>query len=422
MVRNPEQIKTFLNSSKDFKFRGLSRKDKYEWINEVLDRFKYFLLSKKHKSLVRKYIRLITGLSKAQITRLIAKKLTYGDIDASLSGRRGFKTIYGQAEKELLAETDNLHGRLSGPATRHILQRQYDVFNDTRFKILKDISPSHIYNLRASKTYRLRSLTMGRTKSAQSSIGVRIKPKPNGVPGYLRVDTVHQGDRDGQKGVYHINLLDEVLQWQIVICVEAINEAFLTGALETALHCFPFIIRNFHSDNGSEFINHNVAKMLNNLLVRQTKSRANKTNDNALVESKNGSVIRKHMGYWHIEQKHADKVNAFFMDYFNIYLNYHRPCGYATITVNDKGKRVKKYETWMTPYERFKSLKNAEQYLRQGVGFKSLDAIAFKYTDNEFAKIMQEAKRKMLSAIVDDSRLKLIKKGAVIQKKSLITK
>lgn len=402
-VTDVKQIKVFLNSSENIQFKGLSRKANYAWINGILDRFKYYSLSKKDKGFVRKYIMRITALSKAQITRLIDKKLKEGYIEASLSGKRGFRTIYGATEKELLAETDNLHERLSGPATKHILKRQYDIFNDKRFECLKNISPSHIYNLRSSRTYQLHSITVGKTKSVQSSIGVRRKPESKGSPGYLRVDTVHQGDCDGEKGVYHINLVDEILQWEIVISVEAINEANLITTLEIALFCFPVIIRNFHSDNGSEFINKNIAKMLNRLLIKQTKSRSNRTNDNALAEGKNGSVIRKHMGYWHIERKYADKINCFFMEHFNIYLNYHRPCGFATVTVNEKGKRRRKYETWMTPYERLKSLKDAENYLKPGITFKELDAIALKHTDNEFAKIMQDAKNKLFNLIVNEN-------------------
>ncbi len=421
-VTDIKQIEDFLSSTKDIQFKSLSRKAKYTWINRILDRFKYYALSKKDKGFVRKYIMRITALSKAQITRLIDTKLKEGHIKASLSGKRGFRTIYGQAEKELLAETDNLHERLSGPATKHIFERQYNFFNDKRFERLKNISSSHIYNLRMSKTYKVKSITVGKTKSVQSSIGVRCKPKPNGEPGYLRVDTVHQGDRDGEKGVYHINLVDEILQWEIIISLQAINEAGLIRTLEIALYCFPFKIQNFHSDNGSEFINKNIVKMLNRLLIEQTKSRSNKSNDNALAEGKNGSIIRKHMGHWHIKQCHASKINRFFMEYFNPYLNYHRPCGFATVTIDERGKRRKKYETWMTPYERLKSLENAESYLKPGITFKKLDAIALKHTDNEFAKIMQKAKRKLFNSIMDENDLNLLKKGEVIQKKSLTTK
>jgi hypothetical protein len=190
-------------------------------------------------------------------------------------------------------------------------------------------------------------------------------------------------------------LVDEVLQWEIVICVEAISEAHLEPALEAALAKFPFVILNFHSDNGSEFINGVVAQLLNKLLVEQTKSRSGRTNDNALVEGKNGSVIRKHMGYWHIERHHAPLIDEFYQEYFNPYLNFHRPCAFATVTIDEKGRRHKRYETYQTPYERLKSLKDAAKYLRDGFSLEALDAVASKQTDNESAAAMQAAKDRL---------------------------
>jgi transposase InsO family protein len=98
------------------------------------------------------------------------------------------------------------------------------------------------------------------------------------------------------KGIYHINAVDEVTQWEIVGATALISEAGLIPVLEAMLEQFPFRIRGFHSDNGSEFINHTVSKLLNKLLIEQTKSRPRRSNDNGLVESKNGAVIRKHIG------------------------------------------------------------------------------------------------------------------------------
>ena len=138
------------------------------------------------------------------------------------------------------------------------------------------------------------------------TIGERRRPDPQGQPGYLRVDTVHQGDRPGAKGVYHINAVDEVTQWQIVAATARISEAWLEPVLAALLRQFPFRIRGFHSDNGSEFINATVAKLLDKLLIEQTKSRPRKSGDNGLVETKNGAVIRKHIGFGHIQAAAAE--------------------------------------------------------------------------------------------------------------------
>nr|VFK09165.1 MAG: hypothetical protein BECKH772C_GA0070978_105831 [Candidatus Kentron sp. H] len=113
----------------------------------------------------------------------------------------------------------------------------------------------------------------------------------------MRVDSVHQGDLDGIKGLHHINLVDEITQFQFIGSVERISGNFLLPVLEEALlEAFPFVVRGFHSDNGSEYINKRLAGLLGKLHIREfTKSRARRINDNARVESKNGSVLPKHL-------------------------------------------------------------------------------------------------------------------------------
>src|SRR5260370_95926 len=120
---------------------------------------------------------------------------------------------------------------------------------------------------------------------------------------------------------------------------ERISEAWLEPVLCALLRQFPFRILGFHSDNGSEFINRVVARLLNKLLIEQTKSRPRHSNDNGLAETKNGAVIRKHMGYGYIPAAHAGRMQQFYTAHFNPYLNYHRPCAQAHITFDEKGRR-----------------------------------------------------------------------------------
>jgi len=136
--------------------------------------------------------------------------------------------------------------------------------------------------------YKEESITVGRTISVSRLIGIRKKHQPDGKPGYIRADTVHQGDLDGVKSVYHVNLVDEVTQWEILICVDVTTEASMAYVLTEALRLFPFVIIGFHSDNGGENINGSVSVVLQKLLIEQTKSRSSRCNDNALIERKNG--------------------------------------------------------------------------------------------------------------------------------------
>ena len=247
--------------------------------------------------------------------------------------------------------------------------------------------------------YQTKSLFYTKTNLVQRDIGIRKKPEPFGKPGYVRVDSVHQGDLDKEKGVYHINLVDEVTQAEYLICVEGISEYFLMPLLEEILKSFPTEILGFHSDNGSEYINKTVSILLNKMMIEQTKSRSRKTNDNALVEGKNGAIVRKYMGYGHIPKKYAKDINIFYRDYLNPYLNYHRFCGFATDYVNEKGKVRKVYEKYMTPIQKLLSLPNCEQYFKKGVTRELLEQQSRSENHFQAAKKVAEMRTKLFKNI-----------------------
>lgn len=406
-INNIKQIEEYIkvaggngnNENCYIEFKCESRKERYAWINQTLDKFQYLSLCKKDKGTIRKFIQKLTSISNSQLTRLIVKKRSIGEISSNQSGRNKFSTTYTAEDVSLIVSTDNAHSRLSGKATRKIFEREYKIFGKTEYVRLQNISVSHIYNLRGKRQYLSNTLFWQKTKPTAVNIGKREKPQPCGITGFIRVDTVHQGDLNGKKGVYHLNFVDEVTQWELVACVEKISEFYLIPILEEILKQFPFLIINFHSDNGSEFINKVVARILNRLLIKQTKSRARRCNDNALVEGKNGSVIRKHMGRNFISQKFSKPINEFYENHFNAYLNFHRPCGFATEHIDLRGKVKKKYDIYMTPYEKFKSLENCEKYLKPEIRLVDLDKIAYQKSDNEFATLMQEAKEKLFKDI-----------------------
>jgi hypothetical protein len=299
----------------------------------------------------------------------------------------------------LLAGVDAAHEDLSGPAIRRVMQREHEVFGKVEYVRLAGISVSHIYNLRNSMAYRSHRVRVQHTQARQVSIAERRKPDPRGRPGYLRVDTVHQGNHDGQAGLFHINAVDTVTQWQVVGCVETISERHLIPVLIAMLHQFPFLLLGFHCDNGSEFINRIVAQLLEKLLIEFTKSRAYRTTDNALVEGKNGAIIRKHIGYGAVAAPHAESFQKFYTAQLNPYLNYHRPCGFATIRVLPRGKRQRRYpvEDYRTPYEKLVSLPKWEQHLKPGITTLMLGQQAMRMSDTEAAQQMQKAKLALLA-------------------------
>jgi transposase InsO family protein len=316
-----EQIRAFLEASDEVRFQAENRQQVYGWVERTLRQQDWDALGRASRGLLRRYLGKMTGLSRAQITRLIQLYGKGETVQPKSYRRHRFASRYSRADIELLASVDEAHETLSGPATQKILQREFHDFGNQQYERLAQISVAHLYRLRQSRSYRERRIVYQPTRATTVAIGERRAPQPEGRPGFLRVDTVHPGDRDGVKGVYHINAVDEVTQWQVVGATAYISEAWLMPVLEAMLEQFPFRIRGFHSDNGSEFINHTVAGLLNKLLVEQTKSRPRHSNDNGLAESKNGAVVRKHMGYGHIAAPHAETIERFYREHFNPYLN-----------------------------------------------------------------------------------------------------
>jgi transposase InsO family protein len=390
-------LKMFLEGTLPITFQPLRKEDRSKWIRSTLVRFKYLALLRSEKGILRRYLMKVAGMSRAQITKHITAYRHKKPINVPYVRHQPFQQ-YMRSDIELLASTDNAHGRLNGKAMQEICSEQY-ARGDVRFVRLAKISQAQVYRFRQHRRYREEALTIEKTKPVQRSIGERRKPEPNGSPGFLRVDTVHQGDFEKEKGVYHINLVDEVTQWEVIVAVEQLIEASVEPALEAAFSLFPFRIRNFHSDNGSEYINDIVQQFLRRFVVKQTKSRPRHSNDNGLAETKNGAIIRKHMGYRHIPQPYASRINMFYSGHLIPYLNFHRPCAFPEVTVLPNGKKIVRYKEYKTPLKKLLSLDNPEQYLRAGITFDDLRRQASKKLPNQAAEDMQEAKRKLFSII-----------------------
>ena len=325
-----------------------------------------------------------------------------------LARQNGFKRIYTEADIRLLASMDERHGQPSGAVLKKLCERAFDRFGLAEYQQLANISVAHLYNLRASKTYQRQRCTLTKTRPNKVAIGQRRKPCPDNQPGYIRIDSVHQGDQDKRKGIYHVNAVDEVTQFQVIFTLERISEAFMLPALHQMLARFPFIIRGFHADNGGEYINYSVAELLETLRIEFTKSRARHSNDNGLVESKNGPVVRKLYGYQHIPQQYAEEFLSLNRDQVYRYVNFHRPCYFPTTVTDDKGKQKKKYryEDMMTPFEKLLSLPRPSRYLKPGNTLKKLNAFACAMTDNEAAEQMNTARDKLFKQLHERLQLK----------------
>ena len=404
-LRTIGQLRAFVEGNDAVDFQPQTRDEAYGFVRDTLERFGYRRLGRRDKGAVLRFLVAATGMSRPQTERLVRQWRETGDVrDRRADGPgRPFPRRYTPADVRLLADVDEAYGQMSGLATREVLRRQSEVFGDARFARLATLSNGHLYNLRGSPTYHAKR-TVWTTRPTTVDIALRQAPDPQGLPGHVRVDTVHQGDRDGHKGLFLINLVDEVTQYEFVGAVHGISERFLLPLLEGLLLSFPFRILGFHADNGSEYINHRVAELLDKLRVeRFTKSRPRTSNDNALVEGKNAHVVRRWFGHDHIPRRFAAEVNRFAQGTLSPFLNFHRPCLFATEYRDADGRIRRKYlaRDVVTPYARFRSLPGAERHLKPGLDFELLDAAAATETDLEAARRVQAERRALFLRIAD---------------------
>ena len=220
-----------------------------------------------------------------------------------------------------------------------------------------------------------------------------------GKQGFLRIDTVYQGSTTKGDGLYHINVVDEVTQYEFNASVSYINEFYMEPLLIKLIDLFPFKIMNFHSDNGSEYINVMVNELLTKLFIKQTKSRLRRSTDNGLIETKNAQVIRKFIPRGFISKDKSEIMNVFFFDTFHEFVNFHRVSMYPTTMVDKNGKKKVSYPECKTPYQKFISLPDYEQYLKPGITAESLSTIFYKENHIQFLKGFSKKHEGLLAKI-----------------------
>ena len=410
-VRTLQDLRDFTAGNDSFDLEPVSRCDAYRFIEAAYKQFDYPHLGKADKGALKAYLGKATGRSRAQLTRLIAQCRETGTVrDRRGTPGQPYPRHYPPEDVILLAETDRLHETLSGPAIRQICRRQYQQFGEERYRRLASISVGHLYRLRKTRAYQRRNRRFQSTQAVKApTIGERRRPQPDGRPGFLRIDTVHQGDlRDlggceTVKGVFYLNVVDEVTQWEAVVAVPALTRQFVQPGLRLVLgQIFPFVILGLHADNGSEFVNHATAELLRELQVEFTRSRARHSNDNGLVESKNASVVRKQFGHGHIPVGFYEDINGFTVGVLAEHLNFHRPCWFPRETTDGKGRILRQYraEDLMTPYEKFRSLPDAASFLRPGVTREQLELQARRLSDNDSAARLLCERKKLFKPIL----------------------
>ena len=382
------QVREFLAGDRTIEPRIRTRADAYRFIERTLARFDYFRLGRNDKGVLRQLIARATGLSRAQITRLLHQHRSTGKLtDRRRATRRSFARHYTRTDVELLAELDTLHGTPSGPVARVYCHRACYRFGDRRFERLAGISNSHLYNLRRSAAYRMRREKMpDPVHPVPWTAGERWRPGPFEQPGHVRVASAVQRDLPGTRGVSYLTLVDEVTQFQLVQAVEDLTPPALEPLLEALHETFPFRLQGFHAGPGAEPASHTAAALLRMLHGAERSDPRAFAGDDAYAGLPQGTIV--------------ERVNIFARQMLAPYLNYHRLCFFRrrrSGPAGGRGERRHRDTDFMTPYDRLRSLPGAAGSLAPDTTFTQLDAVASAVSDNGAARAVLEVGERLLS-------------------------
>ena len=177
-----EQIRQFLTASDEVRLKAVDREETYSWVEATLRAQQYAKQPKAVRGMLLRYLAKMTGLSCAQVDRLVRRFRESGAVQETSYRRHRFPQRYTRADIELLAAVDEAHERISGPATKRILEREYHEFGHAEYERLAALSVAHLYNLRRHKRYREARLRYVKTRPVPVAIGERRKPDPQGGP------------------------------------------------------------------------------------------------------------------------------------------------------------------------------------------------------------------------------------------------
>ena len=367
---------------------------------------------------MKRYLAKTTGYSRAQLTRLIRRHRETVKVVDRRDGNQGrpIARVYTPADARLLAQVDADLSQMSGLATRVVLHREHHVFGDARFERLAGVSASHSYNLRGSRTYRTQRTVVAGTK-ATAVAGVRRAPQPDGMAGFLRGDTVHQGDRDGAKGMYVHGQRRGPDRYAVrghAVRVRRRRRGDLRTFPGAAARrpARPVPVRRGRLPRrqrvaqrraGSEYVNHKVAALLNKLHVRDfTKSRPRRSTDNALVEGKNASVVRRFLGHDHIPQRFRRwSTRSPGSTCRRTSTTTGSACSQPGKGANGRNRRVYRAAEVRTPYAKLRSLPDAEACLKPGISFAEVDAQANASSDLQAVRALNAARARLFRTIAD---------------------
>lgn len=198
------------------------------------------------------------------------------------------------------------------------------------------------------------------------------------APGYMEADLVaHSGGSMAGSIVHSFALTDVATGWTECIALLARDQTMIVDALSRLRDRLPFPLSGFDTDNDAVFINETVLDYCRQNQIEFTRSRAYRKNDQAWIEQKNGSVVRKLVGYGRLEGMTATAALADLYEASRFYVNFFQPSFKLKSKTRNGARVTKHYHAPATPYQRLLACAHTPEPVKEQLRgqFASLDPI-----------------------------------------------
>jgi transposase InsO family protein len=226
---------------------------------------------------------------------------------------------------------------------------------------LLGVSARTIDRLLHSRRGELRRRHYGRTKPGtllKHQVPIRSERWDVNEPGWGEIDTVHHcGDSAFGEYIYSLNFTDIASTWTEGRAVVGKAQSRVVAAMGEIAEDLPFALKGLDSDSGSEFINEHFVRFCRQRELTFTRSRPYKKNDNAHIEQKNWTHVRKLFGWQRLYEGHiAELMNDLYRNELRIWMNLFQP-SVKLVEKQRVGSRTRRtYDRPQTPLERLIAL------------------------------------------------------------------
>jgi hypothetical protein len=327
--------------------------------------------------------------------------------------REGNNKKYTEEIKEALVKVWYASNRICSKRLAGFLPEMVQIMHDKNHLNLEDKNKKLLATISASSIDRLlkteRALKKRRGKSSTNSVSLlqhkiavkTFNSEEEKLPGKFEVDLVaHCGTTTDGSFLNTLVMTDFYSQWTEFFPLITKNAKEVIAALKEAQATIPFSILGIDTDNGSEFINNALYDFCQKQDIEFTRSRPYKKNDQAHVEEKNGSIIRKVTGYNRFEGFAAEQSLYNLYEKLRLYINYFQPSLKLKSRARNGGKVIKIYDEAKTPYRRLINSNISEKIKNKlGIEYDSLDPVSLlsqvQELQKEFMKHAWEKEKKI---------------------------